>query len=79
MSKFLNNMVSDKVQHKPASTVKNEGQKLKISDLRRRGIVLSFKQKQRRKSAVQLLHSLSASLFSLTQKSGLVAAYIMPF
>ena len=33
--------VSDKVPHKPACTATEDGQKLEISDLGRRGIVLS--------------------------------------
>ena len=36
-----NNWGSDQVQHKPACTVTEADQKLEISDLGRRGIVLS--------------------------------------
>ena len=36
-----NNLGSDQVQHKPGWTVTEAGQKLEISDLTRRGIVLS--------------------------------------
>ena len=43
-----NNLGSDKVQHKPGCAVTEEGFELEILDLRRRGIVLSVLQKQRR-------------------------------
>ena len=36
-----NNVVSEKVRHKPTFTVTEAGKKLEISDLRRRGSVLS--------------------------------------
>ena len=42
-----NNLGSDQVQHKLGCTITNEGYKLEISDLRRRGIVLSVERKQR--------------------------------
>ena len=37
-----NNLGSDQVQHKSACTVTEDGQKLEILNLRRRGIVLSM-------------------------------------
>ena len=46
-----NNLGSDLVWHKPGCTVTEEGQKLEISDLGRRGIILSVWRKQRRWSA----------------------------
>ena len=42
MHETTNNLGSDQIQHKPAFTVTEAGQKLEISDLRRRGIVLSM-------------------------------------
>ena len=41
MREKTNNLGSDQVQHKPTCTVTEAGHKLEISDLRRRGIVLS--------------------------------------
>ena len=43
-----NNVVSEQVRHKPACTVKEDGERLEILDLERRGIVLSMLPKQRR-------------------------------
>ena len=62
--------VSDQVRHKPGCTATEDDQRLEIPDLGSRGVVhvLSIKQKQRRLSAVQLLRSGSASLFSHMQK-----------
>ena len=62
--------VSDQVQHKPGCTVSEAGQKLEISDIRRRGNILSVLRKQRRWSASRLPRSWSAPLFSHRQKSG---------
>ena len=43
-----NNVVFEQVRHKPVRTSTEDGSKLEISDLRRRGSVLSIKRKQRR-------------------------------
>ena len=51
--------VSDQVRHKLYCTATKDGQRLEISDIGSGGIVLSV---------YQLLHSLSASLFSQLQK-----------
>ena len=55
---------SEKVRDKAACTVTEEGYKIEISDLRRRGIVLSVSHKQMRLSAVQKLHNRYTSLLS---------------
>ena len=43
-----NVLVSDLVRHKPGCTATEDGKRLEISGLERRGIVLSMKCKQRR-------------------------------
>ena len=42
-----NNAVSEQVRHKLACTVTEDGERLEILDLERRGIVLSMLRKQR--------------------------------
>ena len=42
-----NILVSDQVRHKPGCTATEDGQRLEISDLESRGIVLSMQRKQR--------------------------------
>ena len=51
-----NILVSDQVWHKPGCTATEDGQRLEIWDLGRRGIVLSMQRKQRRWSASLLSH-----------------------
>ena len=43
-----NVLVSDLVRHKPGCTATEDGKRLEISGLERRGIVLSMQRKQRR-------------------------------
>ena len=61
--------VSNQVQHKPGCTATEDGKRLEISDLGRRGIVLSVWPKQRRWSASRLPRRWSVSLFSHMQKA----------
>ena len=60
----------NQVQHKPGCTLTEDGQRLEILDLDRRGIVLDMKQNQRCWSAAHLLCSWSATLFLHMQKAG---------
>ena len=48
---------SDQVLHKPGCNATEDGYRLQISDLESSGIVLSMEQKQRQRSAAQLMRS----------------------
>ena len=61
--------VSEQVLHKPGCTITEDSQRLQISDLGRKGFLLSVLRKQRRWSASGLARSWSAALFSHMQKA----------